>query len=478
MTAKCRAGQCSRAALALALLTSTLLASRPAAAEVTIAKGETWEAYVAGRVSAFFSYAFGDGYPPPKREGSVIQPGGGVDPDGLRDTIYEYDAAGMPIKTKQGTISKMRVRSGYYPNILTVGARKTFHPQLKLTGQVSVWGTIESDDVLSAGDPESTPANGTRDNGVSADFREGFMRLEGDWGQVTGGRFMAFVGSGLTEVDALYAHGYGAGFPMTTRDITLPVTGELSFPGPTTGMTGFGVLGGLYAPGAAYLSPSFGGLRVGVGVFEAAKYSSAGWSRTQGIRPEAEITYDLQASGLRAHVFAEGGYQKLQVGNDTASTSIWGMSGGLRLELGPVRLGGGGFFGKGIGINHAFDDNESITSGSTMRTVTAPDGTMGTVKSNQVRNQRGFVGIAQVVLGPVDIHAGVGQTVLLLLPEDEAAIGAISVIKSQLGMSTGVVYHLTDSLHLDVDFMRGQYRWYGGEQQTVSVINSGATVTF
>jgi hypothetical protein len=318
-------------------LAGASLATTRAAAEVTIAKGDTWDAYVAGRASAFLSYAFGDGYPVPKQPGSLIQGGGGADPPvpASRDTIYEYDAAGMPIAV-QGKIRKMRVRSGYYPNILSVGAHKTFGAQLKLTAQVSVWGTIEPDDVLSAGDAESTPANGTRDNGVSADVREGFLRLDGGWGQVDGGRFISFVGRGLTEIDVLYGHGYGAGFPMTKRDITLPVTGELSFPGPTTGMTGFGVLGAMYAPGISYTTPAFAGLRLGIGFFEATKYSSAGWSRTDTVRPEAQLTYDLDSSGVRAHVFADGGFQRLYEGNGVESTSIWALSCGARVELGPA----------------------------------------------------------------------------------------------------------------------------------------------
>jgi hypothetical protein len=43
-----------------AALAAGLLSTHVASAEVTIAKGETWDAYVAGRASAFFSYATGD----------------------------------------------------------------------------------------------------------------------------------------------------------------------------------------------------------------------------------------------------------------------------------------------------------------------------------------------------------------------------------------------------------------------------------
>jgi hypothetical protein len=467
-----------RATLAAATLTGGLCASKPAAAEVTIAKGDTWDAYVAGRAGAFLSYAFGQGYPVPKQPGSTLQNGSGVDPEPTRDTIYEYDAMGAPIKTQQGKLSKMRVRSGYYPNVITVGARKNFGPDLKLTAQLSVWGTVESDDVLTAGDSESTPANGTRDNGVSADFREGFLRLEGRWGQVDGGRYVTFAGRGLTEIDVLYAHGYGVGFPLVRRDITLPLTGDLSFPGPTTGMNGFGVVGATHAPGVSYLSPSLSGLRLGLGIFEAAKYTSAGWSLTSTVRPEGQVTYDIATSSVKAHVFVDGGFQTLKQGGGLESESLWGATFGGRLEVGPVRVGAGGFYGKGIGLSYAFDENESLSSPSTMQALTMPDGSVTMVRSNKIRNQRGFMGVVQLVLGPVDLHGAFGQTVLLLLPEDKAAAATLSVIKSQTGISAGAVYHLNESLHLDVDFMNAGYRWYGGETQAVNVVNAGATVTF
>ncbi len=113
-----------QAKVGLAALGACLLASHEADAEVTVAKGETWDAYVAGRVGVFASYAFGQGRPIPKVPMSSIEPGGGVDTDDpTLDTIYDqYDDTGLqPAKDAngnplaQGKFDKMRVRSGYYP---------------------------------------------------------------------------------------------------------------------------------------------------------------------------------------------------------------------------------------------------------------------------------------------------------------------------------------------------------------------------
>lgn len=458
-----------------------LLSTHVASAEVTIAKGETWDAYVAGRASAFFSYANGDAYPVPKQMGSTIQPGGGVDAsDPARDAILEYDDMGVALP-KQGKLNKMRVRSGYYPNILTVGVHKRWD-RLKLTGQISLWGTIESDDTKAAGKAEYAPANGIRDNGVSADFREGFLRLESDWGQLDGGRFMSIVGRGLTEMDALYGHGYGAGFPTVQRNGLDAVTGDLTFPGPMGGMTGFGILSASYSPGLMYTTPSLGGLKVALGIFDATRLPSNGWNATRQVRPEAEIFYDMRSDGFLLHVFGSAGFQKMYQSGAKYSSSIWASTFGARLEAGPVRIGAGGFYGKGAGVDYAFDVNPANTSPATMRAVvtTNPDGSTNTSmeKTNEFRNQRGFVGIAQVVLGKVDISAGAGQTQILLLQADRDAATTISSLKTQTAFFAGVVYHVNESFHFDLDYINGGYRWYGGESQKLNVINLGTTITF
>jgi len=465
-----------KSSVALTALTAGLLASNHASAEVVIAKGETWDAYISGRVGAFASYAFGEGRPLPKLAGSTIEPGGGVDNDDpTNDTIYEYDAAGMPLP-KQGKLRKLRVRSGYYPNILTLGAHKTFGPNLKLTAQVSLWGTIEPDFAKGSLPPNPQRANGGRENSVQADFREGFMRAEGTWGEVNGGRFMGLFGRGLTEIDALYGHGYGVGFPMLRRSYSVPVTGDLRYQGPTGGMTGFGVLGATYAAGVTYDTPSVSGVKLSLGIFDPATYIGAGYGRTSTPRGEAELSYKLQRDGLLVRLFGSGGFQSLPV--RSSSESIWGASAGGRFEFGPVHVGLGGFLGRAPGINYAFDDNPALASSTSTRVV--PDGAGGMIMemSHDLRNTRGFVGMVQVVLGPVDINAGAGQTVVLQADSDKANAAKVSTLKSQTAVTAAVVYHMNESFHLDLDFINGAYKWYNGESESLNMLNGGVTVTF
>jgi hypothetical protein len=50
-----------------------------------------------------------------------------------------------------------------------------------------------------------------------------------------------------------------------------------------------------------------------------------------------------------------------------------------------------------------------------------------------------------------------------------------SVIKYQMGINAGVVYHATPNLHFDVEYFRAQAKWFLGESQVVHVASSGLT---
>lgn len=55
---------------------------------------------------------------------------------------------------------------------------------------------------------------------------------------------------------------------------------------------------------------------------------------------------------------------------------------------------------------------------------------------------------------------------------------AISLIKTQTGISAGITYHLRHWLHVAADLFRADFRWYFGERQTVTFVNAGSTVTW
>src|SRR5215470_16862784 len=103
------------------VLAACLFCARAARAEVTLVKTDKWELFTAGRVNAFLTYGFGDAFP----VGTHNLVGGGVDT--ATDLIPKLGPDGMPDTSQQGTVSKMRLRSGFIPNQLSLGVRRNLN---------------------------------------------------------------------------------------------------------------------------------------------------------------------------------------------------------------------------------------------------------------------------------------------------------------------------------------------------------------
>ena len=82
--------------------------------------------------------------------------------------------------------------------------------------------------------------------------------------------------------------------------------------------------------------------------------------------------------------------------------------------------------------------------------------------------------------GTFDLNLAYGQSQAKQLDSDINPPMDVheSLIKSQTGISAGVVYHATENVHLDLDFLNGKFAWYKGETQTVNYLNTGLTRTW
>lgn len=163
-----------------------------------------------------------------------------------------------------------------------------------------------------------------------------------------------------------------------------------------------------------------------------------------------------------------------------------GANGG-RVEIGPVHLGLAGHYGVGLGLDFAFQPG-AATAGN-------PD------QNYELRTFDGYYAQLQVVLGQIDLAAGVGMTRVHLLDSDPVdswidddgdtttptlnddanpaqndPVG-YNNYKQQMGVSAGVVYHATDYIHVSLDVFRAQHEWYlGDRKQTLYFVNLGPTV--
>jgi hypothetical protein len=426
--------------LIYAFALSSALLARNAHAEKVLLKNDDWEVYTDGRVGAFVSYVRGQGLPQPAYDANGQQThdiaGGGL------SAIAERQPIGTNGQQTQGTIDRWRVRTGFIGNTLGLGVRGKFDETTTVTGYTQLWSYIESQQQRK-GSPNPV------------DVRQAYVKVEGLWGSVLAGRSRTLFSRGATDIDVLYAHRYGVGYPGGATD---------SF-GPTAGMIGFGVLGSGFASGIVYATPTVGGLQLSVGLFDPIALQGA-WDRTKLPRPEAELNFEQPLAKIgKIVLFGNGGYQKLYKRDLSDDTHAAGFGYGGRIELGPVHLGVAGHYGKGLGLNYALEPSDATVD-----------------YAGALRKFDGYYVQSQVVLGQVDLSAGWGITRVFLGPNDSLvdANGNIphSVVKSQIGISGGVVYHVRPWMHLDLDYFHAEFRWFLGEKQAVDVFNGGVTFTW
>jgi hypothetical protein len=245
-------------------------------------------------------------------------------------------------------------------------------------------------------------------------------------------------------------------------------------------MIGFGVLAATHNAGIYYTTPDLAGLKLNAGVFDAATFTR--WDRTEFPRLETELTYDLKLPSLLTHVFVNGAHQKLYKSNNaTEDETMWGLGGGLRLEVGPIHFGGGGHYGRGLGMFRAMDGDAALGDTNVGPNDNIDPTTMAPVgRRSELRTFDGFSAFLRYAHPKFDVNAAFGQSRAHLLDMDKVVrpMAETSLIKTQTGISVGFVYHVSENLHIDVDYMRAMFRWYKGEKQDVNFFNAGATINW
>jgi hypothetical protein len=465
------------------LAAAALLIPRRAAAEKVLTIIDGWEVFTDGRVAGFVSGAYGDGYPQsdyaPDASGiyrpiDTPQEGGGFRSVSKQGLVLDQSMMGGPTIYDQGKINLWRVRSGFISNAFGFGARTHIAENTAVSAYVQFWAFVEN--------------NGRQKNLPNyPDARQGYGKLEGPWGSLIVGRTRGLFSRGATDIDVMYAHRWGVGWP-----------GKLDNNGPTLGMLGFGVLGSGFSSGIVYGTPVQGGLHLDVGLFDPVQLQGSGsWTRTGFLQPQAEMTFDRSfGSGFwagRIVLFGNGAYQKVYKDAYCApildpatmkiipcDATILGAGYGGRFELGPLHLGVAGHYGRGLGLYYALEASDAAQD-----------------KEGNLRIISGTYVQAQVVIGKVDLFAGWGIAQVYLTDYDKkfkaqdprdpnnpaAQIFPFSVPKDQIGMNAGIVYNMTPFLHWDLDFFRAQADWYAvngfaGQKQVVWVGNAGLSLSW
>jgi len=407
-----------------------------ALAEKVIAKGDDWQVYTDGRVAGFLSWVHGDSSPIGTK--SITNPDGSVTSEQIDGGIWSAPAE-TQTGSGQGTVNMMRIRSGFLGNQLGLGVRGQVTPWTTVTGYIQIWAFIES-------------VSRTKSLANAADVRQGYAKLEGWWGSFLAGRTRTLFSRGATDIDVLYAHRWGVGFPNA-----------IDSTGPTQGMVGFGVLGSGFAAGLIYGTPVLGasGLQLNVGVFDPAALGGAQYNGTKYVRPEAELTFEKKFGETgKVVAFLNGAYQKVYKQGQCITTpespcddTVEGLGAGGRFELGPVHLGIAAHRGKGLGLSYALENSYAVGDAET-----------------HLRWSDGLYLQSQFVVRKFDIFAGWGRARVFLTDLDRKT-PLLSVIKYQQGINAGIVYNMTPSVHFDFEYFRASAVWWLGEQQ---ILNCGA----
>lgn len=413
---------------------SALLGVRAARAEVTLAEAGGFQFFTEGRVNTFASLGFGDDFP----EASP-NPDGGPPHSVIGETALYAQGQNTDQDDASNKYFAIRGRNGFVGTVLALGTRKQLTATTSVKGYIALWGHAES-------------FNRDRTIQNQFDVREGYMAFDGPWGTFTAGRALGLFGRISTEIDFTYGHNYGMGYPCGDTQ------------GPTCGHIGTGVMFPGFAAGFQYSSPSLGGLKVHAGLYDPVRLLGA-WNRAAIARPEGAVSFEKK--------FAASGYVKLQVeammqpisrikldsatgDKQMVNDTVWGVSGGARFELGPVRLGASAFRGKGLGQYYALQNSPAVFSPTTY----------------EVRSFTGIYGQGALVFGPVQVAAGAGHVTIDQLAVDKQD-ALISNAKGQTGLSAAVYYNVSDSLVLGLDYFRYQADWYGAPRSTVDAM--GAT---
>ena len=397
-----------------------------AEADLVLHDANGWKFYTAGRVEAHYQLILGDG--DPISQNRLI---GGQ----IQNTVSQ-DANNKLVDS--------RIRSGFVGSQIGFGISNKFSETVEATAFLSVWlNGIDSN-------------KGTPPLNKDVDFREAWGSLASPYGTFVFGRAFSIFGSASGEVNN-YAFEYAVGHPCLADASTI-----------ACGSVGAGPLYAGFNAQLRYVTPRVFGFELQASLEDPT--SLPDYHITPLPRFEGEINYRLLFLGDGKFVVKGQGLTqdlgKLNANRDgTITTTAWGAMGAARFELAGFRLGGGGWTGKGMGTNNAFQQDDQAKP-------LAHDLPGGNFPGDELRSFRGFFGNVVYDYHGTALAVGGGAAFVQETASDAAAVST-SLLRQN------VEYHAVftqrfHSLVISAEFMHWKSDWYRGESQTLNFVGSGA----
>jgi hypothetical protein len=420
------------------LLVTVLICA--AAAPLSSARGEMllydkdgWTLKTDGLAQGFYMLSFGD-----------VAPAG--------PNIVNFDFLGTGPAGSGNTFLQSRFRSGWTGGRFNWRATKQMSENVKASAYLGVAYSISTED--------APPATNN-----AWDIRNGYLELEGPFGDVVIGRSVGL---------------YTLGGIISTINITSAAMGL----GNTCGVggnnlscytSGYGVKFPGFWAGFYYTTPSLGGLKIKVAALDPVTVganstitpnplmpmmttaTSQLWSRKPLPHFQTLITYSKTVGSLTINPFFNGFWQQIGKAGSGDTLNPYGAGAGVDLFVGAFKVGVGGSYEKGTTLYVPLFGGEAI------------DG------AGQLRDGAGFYAQARYTIGQVDVMAGYGQSGLNRSAFD--VTNNLDINKVQRNIWGALQYH-TDPITWVAELNSLHHEWYGGEKQAVEVISLGASFAY
>jgi predicted porin len=399
-----------------------------AQAEITLYDKDRWTVKHDGLAQGFYHLGFGD-----------AAPTGAVAP--IR---FDFLGSYPPSGTGNDFIGS-RFRSGWTGGRFNWRITNQFSDNTKISAYLGVAYSVSTQNA-----PPATNNNW--------DIRNGFIQIESTWGDLVIGRGVGLytLGSIISTINTTSAAlGFGHACGLNGDGLGCYTTGYgVKFPG--------------FWAGAFYTTPDLGGLRIKVAALDPVKLGADGmmsganpisqeFARTPLPAFQVLAMYEAAFGSVKIKPYFNGYWQRVGKAASSATLDPMGGGAGLDLQLGALKLGGGGTLEKGTTLYVPLFGAEII------------DG------AGQLRSGNSFYVQALLTLGPVDINAGYGQAALEQSDNDK--VNNFNINKNQHNIYAGLQYHVgTLTWVAEVSLL--QHKWYAGNTQSVNFVSLGASFSY
>jgi hypothetical protein len=433
-----RFGTLCRRIAPVILLALVWLSAARANATVTLFDKDGWTFQTTGLVQSNYQLIKGDADPL----------GGGKNLIGGR-ILDESTAADQRTIPATDTISN--IRSGFIGTQIGFGLTRQISPTLRVESFLAA-----SVNGINSNRGQDTAAP----KGV--DYREAWAQVVGNFGTVKFGRMFGLFADSSAAIQMM-AWKYGVGHPCVVDSSTI-----------SCGSSGAGPIYPGFDAAFRYMTPRLAGFQLRISVADPNVGNIAKMSPFP--RVDTDVNFDQAFGMARVRVWAQTMWNRISSSTPPPMASlktltVWGVMGTALLDIGPVSLGGGAWYGPGVGERiplEAADPAFPIAWDST----------------GVLRQFLGVYGNLQVNFGVNAVTLGGGELAVKLTDNDLSMNTATLTLKDQYEGHLVFNHRFADALVLNLEYMYWHTDWqddpsmlttpgYEHFKQTINFIGGG-----